>query len=99
MIAYRLESTLLILSPLLFVFRPGLGFVALFFYLGTALLNVLVHLLTLPLEWDASFSKALPLLVKGKYITKKQLPAAREILTAAVFTYLATNFFKHNSKV
>ena len=82
-------STLLILSPLLFVFRPGLGFVALFFYLGTALLNVLVHLLTLPLEWDASFSKALPLLVKGKYITKKQLPAAREILTAAVFTYLA----------
>ena len=48
-----------------------------------------LHLLTLPLEWDASFSKALPLLVKGKYITKKQLPAAREILTAAVFTYLA----------
>ena len=82
-------STLLVLSPLLFIIRPGIGVIALFFYLGTALLNILVHLLTLPLEWDASFSKALPLLVSGKYITKKQLPAAREILTAAVFTYLA----------
>ena len=45
-----------------------------------------LHLL-LPLEWDASFSKALPLLVKGKYITKKQSPQREKFLS--VITYLS----------
>lgn len=56
--------------------------------LGTA---VLVHLVTLPVEWDASFRRALPLLAKGQYISVKDQRAARLILTACALTYVATS--------
>lgn len=56
--------------------------------LGTA---VLVHLVTLPVEWDASFRRALPLLAKGQYISVKDQRAARLILTACALTYVAAS--------
>ncbi len=49
----------------------------------------LVHLVTLPVEWDASFRRALPLLEAGNYLSRKDQRAARQILTAAAFTYVA----------
>ena len=52
-------------------------------------IGVFVHLVTLPVEWDASFKRALPLLEAGDYIQPEDLPAARKILKAAAFTYLA----------
>jgi Zn-dependent membrane protease YugP len=55
------------------------------------LLPVLVHLITLPVEWDASFGKALPILIKGEYIPESAIPMARKILTAAALTYLAAS--------
>jgi len=51
---------------------------------------VVMHLLTLPVEIDASFNKALPLLESG-YLDKKQIPAARSILRAAAWTYVAAS--------
>lgn len=56
--------------------------------LGTA---ALVHVITLPVEWDASFRRALPLLAKGQYIAVKDQHAARLILTACALTYVAAS--------
>ncbi|MBU4524769.1 MAG: zinc metallopeptidase [Desulfomicrobium sp.] len=50
---------------------------------------VLIHLVTLPVELDASFNRALPLLRTGKYIPQEDERAARKILTACALTYLA----------
>ena len=49
----------------------------------------LVHLVTLPVEWDASFGKALPVLKQGNYITKREEKIVRKILKAAALTYVA----------
>jgi Zn-dependent membrane protease YugP len=50
---------------------------------------VIVHLVTLPVELDASFNRALPLLKAGRYIPPEDERAARRILTACALTYLA----------
>jgi Zn-dependent membrane protease YugP len=64
-----------------------LNFTGAFLIMGFALL---MHLLTLPVEIDASFKKALPLLSTG-YLSKQQIPAARSILRAAAWTYVAAS--------
>lgn len=53
------------------------------------LASVLVQFIILPLEWDASFNKALPILVNGGYIDNTQEKAVRQVLRAAAFTYVA----------
>jgi len=45
--------------------------------------------MTLPVEFDASFNRALPVLKAGRYISDRDLKAAKHILTAAAFTYVA----------
>ena len=52
-------------------------------------LSILLHAVTLPVEYDASFRRALPVLKAGRYLDDKDMPAAREILRAAAFTYVA----------
>lgn len=47
------------------------------------------YLIILPEEWDASFNKALPILIEGDYIESEQIPAIRNILRAAALTYFA----------
>ncbi len=56
--------------------------------MGTA---ALTHLITLPVEWDASFGKALPILQAGRYVDEQELGAVRSILRAAAFTYVAAS--------
>ena len=51
--------------------------------------RVLLHLVTLPTEFDASFGKALPLLRAGQYVPESEMPAIRHILQAAALTYVA----------
>ncbi len=65
----------------------------LFFLLGFASMGMatLVHLVTLPVEWDASFNKALPLLKSGHYIDDRDERAVRQILRAAALTYVAAS--------
>jgi len=48
-----------------------------------------VHLATLPVEWDASFNKALPILEGGGYLPPEDMPEANRILKACAFTYVA----------
>ena len=54
-----------------------------------ALCGAGVYLIILPEEWDASFNKAMPLLIDGEYITPEQEFATRRILRAAALTYAA----------
>ena len=58
----------------------GIGFIA---------IRLLVHLVTLPVEWDASFAKALPILEQGGYLHPSDMPAARAVLKAAALTYVS----------
>ena len=48
-----------------------------------------MHAVTLPVEFDASFRRALPVLKAGRYITDQDMRSARQILRAAAFTYVA----------
>ena len=57
--------------------------------LGGLLIRMMVHLVTLPIEWDASFGKALPVLQAGSYLGAKQEQVVAKILRAAAFTYVA----------
>ena len=88
----KLGSFLLFAAPLLTLVTraPSAGAITLlaaFLIMG---MNVLVQLLTLPVELDASFNKALPVLKAG-YLTPEQIKGARQILRAAAFTYLSAS--------
>ena len=90
LLAQRIGSLLLFAAPfsVLITRLPSaavLNISGAFLIMGFA---VVVQLLTLPVEIDASFKKALPVLSSG-YLTPGQLPAARSILRAAAFTYVA----------
>lgn len=63
------------------------------FMAGLAVMSIgaLVHLVTLPVEWDASFRRALPVLEEGHYISPADMVGARKILTAAALTYVAAS--------
>lgn len=52
-------------------------------------LPVIVHFITLPVEFDASFNRAMKFLETGKYIPEQALPAAKSILLACALTYVA----------
>jgi len=66
---------------------PILNITGAFLVLG---FGIVLHLITLPVELDASFNKALPILEKG-YVSPLQLEASREILKTATFTYVAAS--------
>ena len=90
--AQKLGSFLLFAAPVLTLVTrapaPGLvSALAAFLILGT---NVVVQAVTLPVELDASFKKALPLLRSG-YLTPGQYTGAKRILRAAALTYLASS--------
>ena len=91
-VAQKIGSLLLFLAPfsVLVAKAPSAGlltFGGAFLVMGFALL---MHMVTLPVELDASFRKALPLLSSG-YLEKSQVPAARSILRAAAWTYVAAS--------
>lgn len=90
--AERAGSFLLFTVPVLALITrtPGAGFVMFLAAAGTLGLGLLVQLLTLPVEWDASFKRALPLLEAG-YLDESQYPAARRILRACALTYVASS--------
>ena len=68
---------------------PFAGILMAVFGLGSMASATLVHLVTLPVELDASFRKALPILIDGDYIQQQDAAAVRRVLRAAAFTYVA----------
>jgi uncharacterized protein len=87
----RVASVVLLLAPFVFLVVHAPVLLVLQIAAGLMLLavRVAVHLVTLPVEFDASFGKALPVLARGRYLSVGDLPAARKVLTAAAFTYVA----------
>jgi len=69
---------------------PAAGALMLVAGLSVLLVPVVVHLVTLPVEFDASFKRALPILALG-YVPEEDMPAARRILTACALTYVAAS--------
>ncbi|MEO1702459.1 MAG: zinc metallopeptidase [Pseudomonadota bacterium] len=92
MVTDRIASVFFIAAPFLFVIARTPAAIFGMVALGIALLGirVLVHLVTLPVEYDASFNKALPILREGGYLTDEEdLKGARTVLRAAALTYVA----------
>ena len=61
----------------------------LFLGLSGFIARMMIHAVTLPIEFDASFSKALPLLTEGKYVSQSNEKAVTHILRAAALTYVS----------
>src|SRR6266700_751689 len=87
----RVAGGMLLLAPIIFALFKSPVLLALEIAAGVALLGVrvVVHAVTLPVEFDASFGKALPVLERGRYLSDADMPAARSVLRAAAWTYVA----------
>jgi Zn-dependent membrane protease YugP len=90
--AERVGAIMLIALPFITALTraPAAGAIMLAVGLALLLIPVAVHLVTLPVEFDASFNRALPILALG-YVPQDELPAARRILTACALTYVAAS--------
>lgn len=85
----RTGSVLLMAAPVVFalVRSPVILLGEVVVALGILFSNVVIHAVTLPTEFDASFKRALPVL--STYIGPDDMPGARSVLKAAAFTYVA----------
>lgn len=94
-IAYRAErmgALMMIAIPFVTaIFRmPAAGVLTFIVGFATLATPVFIHFLTLPVEWDASFRRALPVLQAGNYLGPADMRIARRILTACALTYVAS---------
>lgn len=89
--AEKIGAGLMLAIPVvsLLLRTPVAGGVFLLLGVMTMLSVVLVHLVTLPVELDASFGRALPILKAGNYINEQDMVAAKKVLRACAFTYVA----------
>ena len=87
----RIGSFILMLTPVVAVITRAPALIALELLAGILILSssIIMHAVTLPVEFDASFNKALPVLKSGKYLNNNDLPSAHQVLKAAAFTYIA----------
>jgi Zn-dependent membrane protease YugP len=92
-IAEKIASFILISLPFTIVLTkvPVVGVIMLLAGLSIMGLPILLHLFTLPVEFDASFNRALPILIEGKYLPDTAIPISRKILTAAALTYVSAS--------
>ena len=87
----RWSVAIIYLSPIIgIITRHPMPF-SLLLILGLSgfIARMMIHALTLPIEFDASFSKALPLLREGNYVSQSNEKAVSSILRAAALTYVS----------
>lgn len=91
MVSDRIASVFFLAAPVLFLIArtPAALFGMVAFGIALLAIRVLVHTVTLPVEYDASFNKALPILKEGGYLREEDLAGANSVLKAAAFTYVA----------
>jgi Zn-dependent membrane protease YugP len=89
----RLGAGVLMLSPFIGAFTRAPGLSLLMFAAGLMTLgtSTLVHFATLPTEFDASFSRALPMLDRHRILKRPDRRHARRLLRAAALTYVAAS--------
>jgi Zn-dependent membrane protease YugP len=87
----KVGAIIMLVAPLMMVLAksPHVMLIEVFMGMMILAMTILMHAVTLPVEFDASFRRALPVLKAGRYIGDRDMPAAREILRAAAFTYVA----------
>ena len=92
-IAEKVASVILIASPFAFILAkiPAVGLIMLLAGFTIMCLPVILHIITLPVEFDASFNRALPILSEGEYLSSSTMPIAKKILTAAALTYVSAS--------
>lgn len=90
--AEKLGSGFMIVMPIMLILTRSPIASAVFTVAGLLSIagSALMHLVTLPVEWDASFGKALPILKTG-YVHEEDYTAIEQILKAAAFTYVAAS--------
>lgn len=69
-------------------FLPSIGYFITIFSLISYGASLLIYFVTLPLEYDAS-KRALKLLDKTNTLSSEELAAAKQVLRAAIHTYIA----------
>ena len=87
----RWSVAIIYLSPIIgIITRHPMPF-SLLLILGLSgfIARMIIHVLTLPIEFDASFSKALPLLREGNFVSQSNEKAVSSILRAAALTYVS----------
>ena len=91
-VSEKLGSLAFILMPIVvgITRAPHLSIIMIGIVILSMLVAVIVHFVTLPVEWDASFGKALPILEQG-YIKEDELIAVKKVLRAAALTYVAAS--------
>ncbi len=90
-IVERIGSIVMLAAPLMMIVAKTPHVLIFELMVGMLILGstILMHATTLPVEFDASFRRALPVLQAGRYIGDKDMAAARQILKAASYTYVA----------
>ncbi len=88
----KFGSAVMMIMPVVMIItrNPAAGLFFVIAGLSSIAGAAVVHLVTLPVEWDASFGKALPILKEG-YIDEEDIPAVEQILKAAALTYVAAS--------
>ena len=86
-------AALLMATPLIIGITraPSAGLLMMLGGLLTLGSGVVMHLLTLPTEFDASFGRAMPLLKKLNILAVPDEPHARRLLRAAALTYVSAS--------
>jgi uncharacterized protein len=89
----KLGAGILIASPFIGALSrvPLLGMITFLGGLMTLASSTLVHFVTLPTEYDASFNRALPILEQVNVLKNADREHARTILRAAAYTYVAAS--------
>ena len=87
----RWSAAIISLSPVIgIITRHPMPFsLVLLLGLSGFIARMMVHAVTLPIEFDASFAKALPVLREGSYVSKSDEDAVSRILRAAALTYMS----------
>ena len=89
----KLGSVAILVMPVLTLISksPALAGLMILLAVSSMLVATIVHFITLPVELDASFKKALPILKEGEYIEPHEEQAVNSILKAAAYTYVAAS--------
>jgi Zn-dependent membrane protease YugP len=87
----KIGALVMLATPLVIALVKAPQILVLEVFAGMMILavTIVMHAVTLPVEFDASFRRALPVLKAGHYIKPQDMRAARQILRAAAFTYVA----------
>jgi len=89
----KVGAALLIISPFMGLLTrvPALGLLTILAGMLTLGTSAVIHFVTLPTEFDASFNRALPMLERHKILKSPDRPHARRLLTAAALTYVSAS--------